>query len=416
MVHASPFKQQLPDAARPAVSIVRTLRDAGHAALLAGGCVRDLLLGSEPHDYDVATDALPDRVVTLFRATRKVGARFGVVLVRKQRCWVEVATFRADGEYIDGRRPVTVTFCDAEHDAARRDFTINGMFLDPLDAKLIDYVGGRADLERRVIRAIGDPAARFSEDYLRLLRAVRFTARLGFEMDAATKTALRAAAPRLSDVAAERVRDELERMLAHPNSLAAFELFADNDLLRHLWPGARWSTQQVDEARELLSRLPASAGFELSLAAMLAERGARAANKICRLLTCSNDQRATVAWLVEHQADLDDPYAPTLPELKRLLAHPAFALLRDMVAARHARLPDGVVRQGALRERIDAIDPVTIAPKPLISGDDLAALGASPGPIFKHILDELYARQLAESLTTREAALALAKELLRGGV
>jgi tRNA nucleotidyltransferase/poly(A) polymerase len=197
-----PFQAELPPAAEPAVTAVHKLAADGHQALLAGGCVRDLLLGLAPQDYDIATDATPDRICELFRRTRKVGAQFGVVLVRVKGRWVEVATFRSDGEYLDGRRPVQVHFCDARHDAERRDFTVNGMFLDPLERTLIDYVGGRQDLQAGLIRAIGDPAARFAEDHLRLLRAVRFAGRLGFEIEPATFAALKANVSKLVTVAA----------------------------------------------------------------------------------------------------------------------------------------------------------------------------------------------------------------------
>ena len=177
----------------------------------AGGCARDLLLGLEPQDYDVATDAPPEQICGLFRRTRKVGAAFGVVLVHEHRKWIEVATFRSDGEYFDGRRPSEVHFCDSQRDAQRRDFTVNGMFIDPLRRELIDYVGGQADLRAGLIRAIGDPTARFAEDHLRLIRAVRFAARLGFEIEPATLGAMREQAAKLTTVATERVREELEK-------------------------------------------------------------------------------------------------------------------------------------------------------------------------------------------------------------
>ncbi len=197
----------LPPEAGPAVRVAACLREAGHVALLAGGCVRDLLLDETPSDYDVATDATPQQVCRLFRATRMVGAQFGVVLVRKRGEWIEVATFRADGRYSDGRHPDQVTFSDAPGDARRRDFTINGMFLDPDDCAVIDYVGGRDDLKAGLLRAIGDPQARFVEDHLRLLRAVRFAARMEFEIDDATLAAIKSAAGMLTDVSTARVHE-----------------------------------------------------------------------------------------------------------------------------------------------------------------------------------------------------------------
>jgi poly(A) polymerase len=412
MSESFPFPTRLPRAAEAAVKIVRELGAAGHRALLAGGCVRDLLLGLHPQDYDVATDAVPDRICELFQHTRKVGAQFGVVLVRKQRRWVEVATFRAEGRYLDGRRPSEVTFSDARHDAARRDFTVNGMFLDPLSGTIIDYVGGRVDLEAELIRAIGAPAERFAEDHLRLVRAVRFAARLGFAIEPATLAALKANADRLATVAAERVREELERMLTRQTRQRAFRLLAETGLLAHLWAGATWQAEQVDSGLAALGRLPKRVSFPLAFAVLLADRRPGEIERIGRALTCSNEQRETVRWLVVHQADLDEPDRISLAELKRLLAHPAFADLRVWAETRYAQMPDGDRRRQRLGERLSAIAPEAIKPGPLVTGDDLIARGVRPGPIYKKVLDELYTRQLDETLTTRDDALRLLEKLL----
>ena len=199
-----------------AMAVVRRLRDHGHTAYLAGGCVRDMLLGREASDYDVATDATPDKICSLFSRTRKVGVQFGVVLVRQGRHWIETATFRTDVNYEDGRRPERVEFTTAEEDARRRDFTVNGLFYDPLEDRVIDYVAGRRDLEDGVIRAIGEPAARFAEDHLRLLRAVRFATRLGFQIEPETARAIRSHAAKIERISPERIREELEKMLAAP--------------------------------------------------------------------------------------------------------------------------------------------------------------------------------------------------------
>ncbi len=403
---------KLPPAAEPAVRIVRRLRESGHEALLAGGCVRDLLLDREPKDYDVVTDARPDRVCDLFRRTRRVGAQFGVVLVRSRGVWVEVATFRSDGDYADGRHPSSIRFGDAQADALRRDFTINGMFLDPLSGEVIDYVGGRDDLRRRLVRAIGEPARRFAEDHLRMLRAVRFAVVLGFEIEPATLAAIRAHADRLARIAAERIREELERMLSHPDRARALDLLRETGLLDALWPEARWTAGQIDAARDRLADLPAGASFTAALAMLLADRGPEQAARICRQLAMSNEQTHRVRWLVEHQRDLDDPDALRLADLKRLLAHPAFADLCDMARARCARTPGGRERLARLEARIAAIPPDRIAPPPLVTGDDLLARGVRPGPIYKRVLDALYTRQLDEELTDRTQALAALNELL----
>lgn len=407
-----PFQAELPHAAEAAVAIIRKLTAAGHQALLAGGCVRDLLLGLEPQDYDVATDATPERICQVFRRTRKVGAQFGVVLVREQRRWVEVATFRSDGKYLDGRRPSDVHFSDARHDAQRRDFTVNGMFLDPLGHQLIDYVGGREDLQAGLIRAIGDPPARFAEDHLRLVRAARFAARLGFEIEPATFAALKAHAPKLATVAAERVLQELDKMLTHPTRRRAFDLLADTGLLPHLCEGASWRADQIAAGSVLLARLPQRVSFPLAFAVLVADRGTKTIQQICRALTCSNEQRQHIVWLSEHHTDLDDPRQISLAGLKRLMACPAFADLRAWTEARYQELPDSERRHATLAKRLSAVAPDAVQPPPLITGDDLAARGIKPGPIYRKLLDALYTRQLDETLTTRAEALRLLKELL----
>jgi poly(A) polymerase len=412
MSESSSFQAELPDGAEPAAEIVRKLTAAGHQTLLAGGCVRDLLLGLRPQDYDVATDAPPERICQLFRRTRKVGAQFGVVLVRERGKWVEVATFRSDGQYLDGRRPSEVHFCDARHDAARRDFTVNGMFLDILEQVLIDYVGGRVDLQAKLIRAIGDPQARFAEDHLRLVRAVRFAARLDFEIEADTLAALRDHAPQLARVAAERVREELEKILVHPNRRRAFSLLAESGLLPCLWQGAAWRTDQIAAAGTLLGCLPTHVSFPLAFAVLIVDRGTREIQEIARALTCSNEQRETVGWLVEHYTDLDDPEGVSLADLKRLLAHPALPELRAWSETRYLDLPDGEKRRALLARRLASIAPDAIQPPPLVRGDDLAACGVKPGPIYKQLLDELYTRQLDETLTTRAAGLRVLEALL----
>lgn len=402
----------LPAAAKPALRIVRILRDRGHAALLAGGCVRDLLRGAEPDDYDIATDAPPDRICALLNPTRKVGAQFGVVLARSLGRWVEVATFRSDGAYIDGRHPSEVTFADARADALRRDFTINGMFLDPLANQVLDYVGGRSDLSARLIRAIGDPHARFSEDHLRLLRAVRFAARLQFAIEPGTRAAIEAHAPKLQRVAPERVLDELERMLAHPTRASACTWMRETGLLDHLWPGATWP----EGAGLLLKDLPDSASAELALLVLLAGRSPAELEAVCRALKCSNEQRESIVWLAEHAADLDDPAAPTLAELKRLMASRWFPMLRTLTEVQYTRQPDGVERRARLARRLDAVAPELVAPAPLVTGADLLARKAAQGPQYKRILDTLYSEQLDERLVSREQALKRLEELLdRGG-
>lgn len=412
MPSQSEIKQPIPSAAEPALSICRTLAEAGHTAYLAGGCVRDLLLSRPPDDFDVATEATPQRVCELFRATREVGAQFGVVLVRKRGRWIEVATFRSDGGYSDGRRPDSVTFGDAREDALRRDFTVNGMFYDPEAKRVIDHVAGRADLAARRLRAIGDPAERFGEDHLRLLRAVRFAARLDFEIEPATADAMRASATMLARVSAERVCIELEKMLAHRTRQRAFQLLRDSGLLPHLWQAAEWSPSHVADTDCLLGRLDDDASFESGLAVMLADRAPHDADDICRRLTLSNEQRNAVVWLIHHQADLDDPQPVSLAALKRLMAHRAWPWLRQWIDARYAGTAAGPQRAALLRKRVAAIAPDSVAPPPLITGDDLRKRHVPPGPIYARVLDEIYTRQLNEHITTRDEALQTLAELL----
>lgn len=413
MSESSPLPAPLPSSAAPAVQIVRALRTAGFQALLAGGCVRDLLLGAVPKDYDVATDATPQQVARLFSYTRHVGAAFGVMLVRQGRAWYEVATFRSDGPYLDGRRPAHVQFTDARQDALRRDFTINGMFLDPLAATVIDYVGGLEDLARRTIRAIGVADERFAEDYLRVLRAVRFAARLHFVIDPQTEQAVRQNAPRIVSVAAERIREELEKMLSHGGRVRAVELMRDCGLLTWLWPGASWNPAALDGALALLRGLPPGADFPTALAALFHDRDRAELGRIARRLTLSNEERETVQWLVEKQSALDEPDSIGLADLKRLMAHRCFPQLREFVEARFIMRGDRDVRTAALERRIAAIDPEQIAPPPWVTGDDLLARGLAPGPVYREILEEAYTRQLEERLRSREEALQLVDDMIR---
>jgi tRNA nucleotidyltransferase/poly(A) polymerase len=397
---------------RAACAIIEDLCGAGHEAVLAGGCVRDMLLGATPKDFDVATSARPDEVLGLFSRTRAVGRQFGVILVRHGRHWIEVATFRTDASYSDGRRPDAVTFGTMEGDAQRRDFTINGMFYDPVGARVLDFVGGGADLSAGVIRAIGRPAARFGEDHLRLLRAVRFAARLGFSIEPATWRALCDAAPLLLRVSAERVADELDRMLTHQSRAAAWRMLCDAGLHRGLWTDAPARPDCTIAARfDALSNVP---GISFALAvAILSVPDPRTAQRVSRALKCSNELRETAAWLVRHARDPDEPDRLSLADLKRLMAHPAFGDLLMLTRARNGADGRDDVSLRRIRARAAAIAPERVAPPPLFTGDDLLALGVAAGPIYKRVLNRVYDAQLNESITTRDEALALARDLLK---
>ena len=386
-----------------ATDIVRTLQQAGHTALWAGGCVRDELLGLAPNDYDVATDAKPEQVRKLFRRTVAVGAAFGVIEVVGPRgpggefLTVEVATFRSDGAYIDGRRPESVVFSSPEEDAQRRDFTINGMFFDPLKGELIDYVGGQRDLGAKVLRAIGDATARFTEDKLRVLRAVRIAARFGLAIDPDTLAAGRRIAPEITVVSAERIAEELRKLLAHPNRVRGLELLRDFELADVILPESRGGDG-------VIAGLGAEASFPLAFAALLLSLDAPTVEKIADRLKLSSAEKVRAAWLVENKDFLRDAADMKRSNLFPMLVHPGvgelLALNRAMGAG-HVEFCERVLRETPT----DVLNP-----PPLITGEDLIALGMKPGPAFKRILEAARASQLDGLLTTKEEAQRFARE------
>jgi poly(A) polymerase len=408
-----------------ATEVVRKLRDAGHVALWAGGCVRDLLLGKSPEDYDVATDAKPDQVRQLFghRRTRAVGASFGVILVHgpnRQAGDVEVATFRTEGPYRDGRRPESVSFCTPEEDAQRRDFTINGMFYDPLTQQVLDFVDGRRDLEAKVVRAIGDPRARFTEDKLRMLRAVRFTATLGFELDPATADAIRDLAPEMLVVSQERIAQELKRMLVHRSRRRGVELIREVGLLDVILPEAS-AVAASDHWPTTLAMLDLlrDPSFELSAAALLYAVSPEKPNVVrgvCRRLKLSNDETDHITRLVSERIMLHD--AAKLPQcrLKRFWtsAHPRE---RDFIEINRAEATatGGSLAAVEFCERFLNETPIEqINPPPLVTGDDLIRRGFRPGPQFKDLLDQVRDAQLDDTISTADQAWALIEQLQGG--
>ncbi|HET6440791.1 MAG TPA: CCA tRNA nucleotidyltransferase [Phycisphaerae bacterium] len=428
-----------------AESIIHRLRGAGHEALLAGGCVRDLLLARPPKDYDVATGARPDEVLALYPKALTVGAAFGVVVVVEGTVQVEVATFRAEQGYADGRRPDAVRFTDAREDARRRDFTINAMFLDPADGKVTDHVGGREDLQARLIRAVGDPRERFAEDHLRMLRAVRFAAELGFQIEAATAEAVRELAPRVASVSGERVREELARILtaAPDGRRRGMELACELGLLAVLLPEVehlRGEPQppavhpEGDVFRHTLLCLKhlREPTFELALAAMLHDVGkpstARmrdgrvtfyhhqrvgedAARAICGRLRMSTNQTRRVTWLVARHMMLTNFDEMREATLKRLFAEEGFEELAELWRA--DCLASGGTAEGyeALMARYRAMSAEEVRPAPLVTGHDLIAMGLAPGPRFADILRQVYDAQLEGRAGTKEEALALARRI-----
>ena len=409
-----------PDQSRPsktardaAYNVVQTLQNAGFVAYWAGGCVRDMKLGRVPKDYDVATSATPDDVCALFRRTRKVGAQFGVILVRQFKHDIEVATFRTDHDYADGRRPTGVTFSSPAEDARRRDFTINGMFMDPVTNTIHDFVGGQADLSAGIIRAIGIAQERFEEDHLRVLRAIKFSARFGFEIDPATWEAMRAAAPKLQRISPERIRMELESMLVNAGRARAMQSLADGNALDYLWPDAEQLRTQWAARSAALRNLPDTyESFELALAALLHVNPKQDVMRICNDLRCSNHSTQRVAWLVQHLHAFDDPAKLTLADLKLLMSRRGFDELVEFCGALHRAQGAGGATINTIRSRVAAIPEDEIAPGPLVTGNDLIQLGLKPGPAFKAALEEVYYRQLQGELTDKASALSAARAIL----
>ncbi len=428
-------------AGRAAAGIVRRLQTAGFRAYFAGGAVRDALLGRPCQDVDIATSARPLDVKRLFPRAKAVGAAFGVMLVPRRRRRFEVATFRAEGRYSDGRHPDEVRFADEAADVARRDFTANALFYDPVRGRILDMVGGRADIRRRVLRTVGRPAGRFGEDYLRMLRAARFAAALGFRVEPRTAAAARRLAPLAKKVSRERVREELAKMLA-PGGRAArrsFELLRELGLLREILPeleklhGLEQPPQFHPEGDcwehtlLALELLPEKAPAALAFAVLLhdvgkgvtarrdrtgrmrfnrhAERGARIAERICRRLALSNEEREAVVDLVAEHMRFKDLPDMRPGKLKRFLRSERFglhlALHRIDCLASHGDLANWRFARRKLREH----PPEELRPARLLTGHDLLALGYPQAPIMGEILRAVEEEQLEGRLATREAAL-----------
>jgi poly(A) polymerase len=429
--------------------IAARLRESGHIAYFAGGCVRDMVRGLIPKDYDIVTDARPEAVQRLFPHTFAVGAHFGVIIVLENGFQFEVATFRSDDAYIDGRHPSAVHFSSPEEDAQRRDFTINGMFYDPVTEKAIDFVGGRADIDARVVRAIGDPAQRFAEDRLRMLRALRFATVLDYEIDKKTWEALVANAPSINQISAERIRDELVPTILSPNRVRGWDLLDSSGLMRAILPeleamkGVLQPEQFHPEGdvfvhtRLMLQLLPEKVSVPLVFAVLFHDVakpvtatvdqtgrirfndhdriGAEMTEAIMRRLRFSGTEiEATVEMVRQHMVFKDAPNM-RVAKLKRFMSRPTFEdeleLHRVDCESSHRMLDN---YEFLLRKREEfANEP--IIPPPLVRGDDLIALGLKPGPKFGQILEAVETGQLEGTLRTTEEALEWVKrEYLSG--
>jgi len=420
------------EAERLARAAVARLREAGHQAYLVGGCVRDLLLGARPKDWDISTGARPECVLELFPQSGLVGAHFGVVLVRDGLAQVEVATFRSDHEYEDGRRPVGVHFeTDPKADVLRRDFTINGLMMDPESGQVLDYVEGRADLERRVVRAIGDAGARFQEDHLRLLRAVRFAARLGFAIAPDTFDAMRRHAALITRVSAERVRDELVRILAEGGAAYGLDLLDSSGLLAVLLPevAAMHGVAQPPEFHpegdvwqhtRLLFEKIGHATPALAMGALLhdvgkppvfrvadrirfdghVEKGVEMARAILARLRFSREDTAQIESLVAHHMHFKDVGRMKESTLKRLMRLPQFEEHLELHRLDCLASNGHLETYELVKRKFEEMPEGEIKPAPLITGADLIAAGYSPGPRFGEILSAVEDAQLEHRLRT----------------
>jgi len=384
-----------------AITVIKQLRSNGFEALLAGGCVRDMLLGRPASDYDVATDARPEDVIKIFRRTLKVGAKFGVVIVLVQGRQVEVATFRTESGYADGRRPTSVKFASASEDASRRDFTINGMFYDPLNDKVIDYVNGQADLKNQIVRTIGKPEERFSEDCLRMLRAVRFSTQLDFAIEQGTFSAVCSNAKNIARISGERIAVELEGILACPNRSVGTSMLVESGLAEAIFPG--FTGEQAKFAVSVLGKLRKKVGFALALAGLFAGFETRFAIEKCQILKLSRNQNKHIKFLLTNRGKLLDERM-SLAELKKFLAEPYFWDLYELQRAIQKAQAANVTALVNLRKRIKALGDVELRPKPLLNGHDLIRLGAVPGPSLGQLAEELYIAQLEGELQTQQQA------------
>jgi len=459
-----------------AAKIAARLQAAGFAAFWVGGCVRDFLLGREPQDFDIATDARPEQVETLFRKTIPVGKKFGVIIVVEGGQQFQVATFRAEADYQDGRRPEKIEFASAEADAARRDFTVNGLFYDPLTEKIHDWVGGEKDLRAKIIRTIGAPAERFGEDHLRLLRAVRFAAQLGFDIAPETFAAIQALAPKIKVISAERIRDELVKLFAPPISdgragsplpaapsqtddgahgvtrpaspaARGLVLLRDSGLLEHILPelAATVTCEQspnfhpegsvFNHIRLMLEKMPADAAGSLPWAVLLhdiakpvtAERdpatgkihfyghekvGADMAEEILRRLKFSNKQIEEIVAAVKHHMQFKDVKLMRKATLRRLLLRGTFPLELELHRLDSLGSHGDLAHYDFCRTAAEELKRQPEIHPPLLTGDDLLALGLPPGKRIGELLHELRDKQLADELKTPDEARAWVKQLL----
>ncbi len=437
-----------------ALKIVQTLQAHGYQAFFAGGCVRDMIMGRESSDYDIATSALPQDIINLFEKTIPVGVQFGVVIVVQNGHNFEVATFRTEGSYSDGRHPDYVAFSTPENDVKRRDFTINGLLYDPIKSEILDYVGGQEDISKGIIRTIGNPVERFTEDKLRMIRAARFACRFNFPIHEDTRRAIMQHARNIHAVSAERIREELEKILTGANPHIGIKLLDELCLLPEILPevsGMKGVRQPENFHPEgdvfvhtllCLSKLaPAPErgtphpSWTLAMGVLLHDIGktitfeesdrirfnlhekvgADMTAKICDRLKTSHAEKDRIVWLVLKHLYFKDAQKMRLSKLKRLFAEDGYPELAEL-----SRI-DALASSGDLsdyhycQEMFRNLPTEEVKPKPLITGHDLIALGLKPGPVFRDILTKIVDEQLEGNLKTREAAIEIAKILIDQG-
>lgn len=430
-----------------AMSLALKLREAGHTAYFAGGCVRDKFLGLDPKDFDIATSASPAEVIALFPGANEVGAHFGVVIAKNGGHQIEIATFRTDGSYGDGRRPDSVTFSTPDQDAHRRDFTINGLFEDPETGDIIDHVDGLRDLQGQVIRAIGTPSHRFREDALRLLRAVRFSTTLGFPIEPDTFAAIRENAHLLNKVSPERIRDEFSKMITSPNRRRGIELLVDTGLIAHFLPEAlpligcdqppEWHPEGDVYVHTciMLEMLAPDAPLELCLATLLHDiakpptrtidpdgrirfnghdaLGAQMTLEILTRLRYPNAVIRDASHMVSRHMQFMNVQQMRKAKLKRFMSEPTFPQEMELHRVDCASSNGFTDNYDFLHTKAEEFAHEPLIPPPLITGRDLIARGLKPSPRFKEILDEIETEQLENRLSSREEALVFLETLIQ---
>ncbi len=435
------------DAKTASRQVLDRLISEGHIAYLAGGCVRDRLLGQIPKDYDIATDAKPDQILKLYPKADAIGAHFGVILVKLQGHHIEVATFRSDGSYTDGRRPDTIAFTSPEEDAQRRDFSINGLFLDPKTDQIIDHVGGQADLKARKLRAIGEPLARFQEDYLRMLRAIRFAARFGFEIEPTTWQAICSVAPRIQEIAPERIQGELNLILSSSSRLVGFDLLDQSGLLSYILPeiaalkGCAQPPQFHPEGdvfvhtRMMLGKLAKDAPLPLVLSTLFHDigkpgtqtrdedtgrirfnghdaLGAEMAERILRRLRYPNETTEFVTRAVARHMQFMNVQRMRTSTLKRFMAEEKFDWELELHRVDCLSSNGNLENHEYVLAKRDDFSQEPLIPKPLLDGRQLMEKGIKPGPMMGSILKECQDLQLEGALKSKEQALEWLRKFL----